>query len=153
MMHRAGILLSVTGLSLVLASCATEGGPGTSTAPMDFAMDTGGGRMFYKGTAFIPRGFHSSEAFDLEVHLRRWGNPPANETSQTVLHVLKNEFEGTGHFLPLGNGAGEIQFAPGRRLQLRGAVLDEGQELDGEWYLDGKLGGGFRIVRKGQLFP
>ena len=66
---------------------------------MDFAVDTGGGRMFYRGTAFIPRGFNSSEAFDLDVQLSRWGNPPANETSRNADSVLTGKF--TGKFADL----------------------------------------------------
>ena len=155
MFPRAGTLLSAGCLGLLLGSCATEnvraptGGP---KAPMDFAVDTGGGRMFYRGTAFIPRGFDSREIFDLDVLLSWWGNPPANEASRNASSVLTGTFTGKGRYQPLGNGEGEIQLARGR-LQLRGVILDDGQELDGEWFLDGRHGGGFRMTRKGHLFP
>ena len=155
MFPRAGNLLSAGCLGLLLSSCATESGrvPVKDTkAPMDFAMDTAGGRMFYGGTAFIPRGFNSSEAFDLEMQLSRRDNPPTNEAGRHATSVLTGKFTGRGRYQPLGNDEGEIQLAGGR-LQLRGVILDDGQELDGEWFLDGRHGGGFRITRKGHLFP
>ncbi len=155
MFPRTGTLLSAGCLGLLLGSCATENGrppTGGPTAPMDFAVDTGGDRMFYRGTAFIPRGFNSREVFDLDVQLSRWGNPPANEASRSAGSVLTGTFTGTGRYQPLGNGEGEIQLARGR-LQLRGVILDDGRELDGEWFLDGRHGGGFRMTRKGHLFP
>jgi len=155
MFPRTGTLLSAGCLGLLLGSCATENGKaptGGPKAPMDFAVDTGGGRMFYRGTAFIPRGFNSREVFDLDVQLSRWGNPPANEASRSAGSVLTGTFTGKGRYQPLGNGEGEIQLARGR-FQLRGVILDDGQELDGEWFLDGRYGGGFRMTRKGHLFP
>ncbi len=155
MFPRAGTLLSAGCLGLLLSSCATESGRAPAKgakAPMDFAMDTAGGRMFYGGTVFIPRGFNSGETFDLEMQLSRWDNPPTNEAGRHATSVLTGEFTGKGRYQPLGNDEGEIQLARGR-LQLRGVILDDGQELDGEWFLDGRHGGSFRITRKGYLFP
>ena len=149
------ILPAITCLFLLLNSCASnpELAPtGGRQAAMDLAMDTAGERMFYRGTAFIPRGFNAEETFELEIRLSRWGNPPANEASRRASHTLNGEFSGRARYQPLGNQKGEIRFSGGR-FQLRGVVLGEGQELDGEWLLDGLHGGGFRITRRGYLFP
>ncbi len=149
------ILPGIACLCLLLNSCASgpETAPtGNRQAAMDLAMDTAGERMFYLGTALIPRGFNADEAFELEIQLSRWGNPPANEASRQASRALRGEFSGRGRYQPLGNREGEIQFS-GKRFQLRGVILEEGEELDGEWFLDGQHGGGFRITRKGYLFP
>ena len=149
------ILPAIICLFLLLNSCASnpELAPtGGRQAAMDLAMDTAGERMFYRGTALIPRGFNAEEAFELEIQLSRWGNPPANEASRQAGRALNEEFSGRGRYQPLGNQQGEIQFS-GRRFQLRGVILEQGQELDGEWFLDGQHGGGFRITREGYLFP
>ncbi len=118
---------------------------------MDIALDTAGERMFYRGTALIPRGFNSDEPFDLGIQLSPWGNPPSNEASQKAAVVLADEFAGKGRYQLRGQGTGEITFA-GQRFQLRGQINDDGKELDGEWFLDGVEGGGFRVVPKGYLF-
>lgn len=149
------ILLAIACPFLLLSSCASNpqmAPAGVSNAAMDLAMDTAGERMFYRGTAFIPRGFNAEETFELEIQLSRWGNPPANEASRRASHTLNEEFSGRARYQPLENQKGEIRFSGGR-FQLRGVVLGEGQELDGEWFLDGLHGGGFRITRKGYLFP
>ena len=118
---------------------------------MDIALDTAGERMFYRGTALIPRGFHSDQPFDLRIQIVSWGNPPANEASQKAAVVLAKEFVGKGRYQLRGGAKGVISF-DGLRFQLRGLVQNNGQELDGEWFLDGVKGGGFRIVPKGYLF-
>ncbi len=144
--------LCLLALAVLVSSC-TGNGPGDLVkAPMEIAMDSGGGRMFYKGTVAIPRGFHSREAFDLDVHLTSWGSAPANEVGVDAAKLLKENHKKKGRYQPLGNGEGEILLARGR-LQLRGVIVDNGQELDGDWFLDGRHGGGFRIVRQGHLFP
>ena len=138
--------LGTLGLSL-LVSCAgskKDDASKRATAEMDIALDTAGGRMFYKGTAAIPRGFNSSSAFSMDVQLTHWGNAPGNAASEQAARVLGEEFSKSGRYQPLGNGEGEIQLARGR-IQLRGVILDEGQELDGDWFIDGQFGGGFRI--------
>ena len=118
---------------------------------MDIALDTAGERMFYRGTALIPRGFHSDQPFDLRIQIVSWGNPPANEASQKAVEVLAEEFVGKGRYQRRDASTGEIIF-DGLRFQLRGMVHNGGKELDGEWFLDGVKGGGFRIVPKGYLF-
>ena len=118
---------------------------------MDIALDTAGERMFYRGTALIPRGFNSAEPFDLGIQLSPWGNPPSNEASQKAAVMLADEFAGKGRYQLRGQGTGEITFAH-QRFQLRGLIGDNGKELDGEWFLDGVEGGGFRVVPKGYLF-
>ena len=149
-----GFLLSVVITSMHFSSCSTHGttmSPDRRTAPMDIALDTAGERMFYRGTALIPRGFNSDEPFDLGIQLSPWGNPPSNEASQKAAVVLADEFAGKGRYQLRGQGTGEITFAD-QRFQLRGLIGDNGKELDGEWFLDGVEGGGFRVVPKGYLF-
>lgn len=149
-----GLLLSVVIASMHFSSCSTHGitmPPDRRTAPMDIALDTAGERMFYRGTALIPRGFNSDEPFDLGIQLSPWGNPPSNEASRKAAVVLANEFAGKGRYQLCGERTGEITFA-GQRFQLRGLINDDGKELDGEWFLDGVEGGGFRVVPKGYLF-
>jgi hypothetical protein len=119
---------------------------------MDIALDTAGERMFYRGTALIPRGFNSDKPFDLRIHLAPWGNPPANETSREARAVLAEKFDGQGRYQPRGKREGKVTFAD-QRLQLRGLIRNNGKELDGEWFLDGVEGGGFRIMPEGYLFP
>ena len=66
---------------------------------MDIVLDTAGERMFYRGTAMIPRGFHSRESFPLRIQLSSWGNPPANETSRKAAVILSDQFDERGRFL------------------------------------------------------
>ncbi len=119
---------------------------------MDVAMDIGGQGMFYKGTAEIPRGFNSPTSFALDITLAHWSHPYGRGLGYQVHQLLEDRFTAKGIYQPLRNGEGVISLASGRLL-LRGKVLDGGQELDGEWFFDGKRGGGFRIARKGYLFP
>ncbi len=154
-LSRVGLLLSVGIAPVCFSSCSPHKTTVLSdrrTATMDIALDTAGERMFYRGTALIPRGFNSDQPFDLRVQLALWGNPPANEASQKAVEVLAEEFVGKGRYQRRDASKGEIIF-DGLRFQLRGMVHNGGKELDGEWFLDGLKGGSFRIVPEGYLFP
>ncbi|MFM1560442.1 MAG: hypothetical protein ACKJSK_14090 [Roseibacillus sp.] len=147
---RAGVALLVV---IAISSCASQGSNSdVAKASMDLALDTAGQRMFYKGTAAIPRSFNSTTSFEMDVHLAHWGNPARNEASAHAQTALGKDYKKGGIYQPLTNGEGLISLASGRVL-LHGKVLDDGQELDGNWFIDGKLGGGFRIARKGYIFP
>ncbi len=149
------LLLSVVLTSIYCSSCSHHGEttlPDRTNATMDLALDTAGERMFYRGTALIPRGFNSDKPFDLRIRLAPWGNPPANETSREASAILAEKFDGQGRYQPGGKREGKVTFA-GQRLQLRGVIRNNGKELDGEWFLDGVEGGGFRIMPEGYLFP
>ena len=98
---------------------------------MDIALDTAGERMFYRGTALIPRGFNSDQPFDLRVQLALWGNPPANEASQKAVEVLAEEFVGKGRYQRRDASKGEIIF-DGLRFRLRGIVHNGGKGEDWE---------------------
>ena len=142
-------------LFLHCSSCtprATAIPPGSANAPMDVALDTANQRMFYRGTAMIPRGFHSEQPFPLKIQLTSWGAPPANNASLQAAVILSKEFDGQARFQPLGGKEGRVSLAGGR-IQLRGLIRDGGKELDGYWFLDGLEGGGFRITPRGYLFP
>ena len=88
----------------------------------------------------------------MDVHLAHWGNPARNEASAHAQTALGKGYKKGGIYQPLTNGEGLISLTSGRGL-LHGKVLDDGQELDGNWFIDGNLGGGFRIARKGYIFP
>ena len=146
-----GMLMIVVTVSAV-TSCATKPGAKVPKAAMDVALDSAGQRMFYKGTAFIPRGFNSATSFELEVDLSLWGAAPEFEPSSLVQSTLGARYRASGLYQPLAHGEGVVSLEAGRVL-LRGEVGKKGQELDGDWFVDGKRGGGFRIARKGRLFP
>ncbi|NIP97291.1 MAG: hypothetical protein GWO24_29205 [Akkermansiaceae bacterium] len=146
------LVLGTLAIALSLSSCSVTPEPSTAKAPMDLAMDTGGERMYYRGKAFIPRSFNSATPFELDVEMAYWGNPAANDTGAHAHEALGEVHESAGIYQPLRSGQGVISLVDGRLL-LRGRVLDDGQELDGEWFFDGKQGGGFRIAREGYLFP
>jgi hypothetical protein len=140
-------------LALVLVSCSGISlSSSTPTAPMDVALDIGGQSMFYKGTAFIPRGFNSATPFEMDFDLKHGSHPWGGGIGFETHAVLGDTFKKRGTYQPLPNESGVISLASGRVL-LRGMVRDEGRELDGEWFFDGKKGGGFRIARRGYLFP
>lgn len=118
---------------------------------MDVALDSAGQRMFYRGTAFIPRSFNSATPFELDLDLALWGSAPELETSIFAQRALGGRYRGSGLYQPLAHGEGVVSLVSGRLL-LRGRVLNDGQELDGHWFFDGKRGGGFRIAQKGSIF-
>lgn len=124
----------------------------TPKAPMDVAMDSGGEQMFYRGTAWIPRGFNSPTPFEVKMDITFWGVPAADETGRIAEGELGRRYEGTGTYQPLEDGEGVLSLLQGRLL-LRGNVTDEGRELDGAWFFDGKPGGSFRIAQQGVIFP
>lgn len=119
---------------------------------MDMALDTAGNRMFYRGSAHIPRSFLSEDPFPLRLDLKSWGNAAENTPSQLAESLMTESFEEDANFQPLGDNRGVISAADGRLL-FRGEIRKEGLELDGDWFLDGKYGGGFRITAEGVLFP
>lgn len=151
---RSRLLIGLAALlSIVLASCSTSSPtPSKAKAAMDVAIDLGGQRIFYNGTALIPRGFNSPTPFKLEFDLAHWSHPADERIGFQTHKLLGDSFKKSGKYQPLANETGVISLSSGR-VQLRGAVRDEGQELDGDWFLDGKKGGGFRIARKGYIFP
>jgi hypothetical protein len=140
-------------VSLALASCSsTSSPPEPPTAPMDVALDIQDQGMFYQGTARIPRGFNSATSFEMPFELAHWSHPYGGGIGFDTHAVLGNSFKATGIYQPLANETGVVSLASGRLL-LRGEVRENGEELDGDWFFDGKRGGGFRIARKGVIFP
>lgn len=153
--HWSRLLIGAAALlSLVSASCTNSTTPDASVpkAAMDVAMDIGGQGMFYKGTAMIPRGFNSATPFEMDFELTHWSHPFGKGIGFQTHELLGDSFTKSGTYQPLANESGVISLAKGR-IELRGAVRAEGTELDGDWFLDGVPGGGFRIARKGYIFP
>jgi hypothetical protein len=121
---------------------------------MDVALDLGGQSMFYHGSAQIPRGFNSPSPFEVRFDLVPWNESAggANAIGTEARAKLGKTFKERGTYQPLPGEHGVISLKSGRIL-LRGVVSEGGQVLDGDWFFDGKIGGGFRIARGGTIFP
>lgn len=118
---------------------------------MDVALDLGGRGIFYRGLGRIPRNFHSATSFKMDFDLAHGDHPAGGGIGTDAHAVLGDLFKGTGVYQPLENGGGVISLQSGRLL-LRGLVSEDGMVLDGDWFLDGKPGGGFRIAPQGTIF-
>ena len=119
---------------------------------MDVALDINDQGMFYKGTAMIPRGFHSPAPFQIDFDLAHWSHPWGGGIGFDTHAILGDTFTKSGEYEPNGNGTGTVRLARGK-VELRGSIQQGGTVLDGDWFFNGQRGGGFRIAPKGSIFP